>query len=299
MKRPHPALLALAPLSYLLLCVIAAALLAYPLYLLVHEAIGFRSLISRGAMLLIFVGLIPLARRLQLGVTELGSASSVRMFFGQLTRGFGIGVLMLGIHAIILVALDIRLIDQEKLQSLATIMGWLGKALLIGIVVALIEETLFRGVLIGSLGRHTSLVNAALISSFYFAVMHFLRSDMKPEYGSVQWYTGLLIVVDAFRNLGSIQPDAFMALFGAGCFLACVRLVVPRSLGYCMGLHAGWVFVIKTVKPMTSVASQSQWAGMVSSFDGIIGYFSTVWLSALCLLLIALHRNRMTSHAAV
>lgn len=273
---------------------LVAALLAYPLHYLLPDSLGFRSLVSRGAMAVIFISLFPLAAKLQIKATDFGWVSSPHLWFRQVLQGLGIGTLMLSIHVLVLIALDVRRIDQSHLQSVTIVLGWLGKALLTGIAVGLIEETLFRGLLQGGLTRFGGPMVAVLVSAFYYAGAHFLRTDLKPASGSVQWDSGLLMIWDAFSNLSQIQADTFLALFCVGVFLAGIRAYLPSSLGYCIGIHAGWVFVIKSAKHLSFVVPHNEWAGMVSHYDGIIGYFSALWLAALCLLLIGLRRKFRT-----
>jgi membrane protease YdiL (CAAX protease family) len=209
-------------------------------------------------------------------------------------RGFGWGALMLGTHVLVLVLLDVRVLNPEKLQ-VARIISLSCKGVLIGIAIALLEEPIFRGFLFGFLLRKTNRVNAVLVASFYFAALHFLSTDMRPEFAAVRWDTGFVIVMDAFSHLFRIQFDSFIALFVAGAFLACVRLYFANSgLSYCIGIHAGWVFIIKSTNPLTIRSIVSPWQNIVSGFDGNIGYLSASWTSVLIiLLLIKMNRTRI------
>ncbi len=63
-------------------------------------------------------------------------------------------------------------------------------------------------------------------------------------------------------------------------------MLAPGSgLGLCMGLHAGWVFAIKTGNSLSHYNAFSPWINLVSHFDGIIGYLSAAWT---CVLIIVL-----------
>lgn len=280
-------LLLVAPFAYLLICACAASLLAYPLHFITADVLSFHTLVIRGASLILALGLFPLGRWLGTGKSDLGLAIGRSRFLRQLARGFGFGALMMGIHAILLLSLDVRVlpesgIDPTRVVSLAL------KGLLIGLAVASIEEPVFRGFLFGSLSTKTTRTGAVLISAFYFAALHFLTTDIRPAPDEVRWDTGLIMVLDALRHAVHMQFDSFLALFSAGVFLACVRLLAPASsLGYCIGLHAGWVFIIKTAKPLTNRATEASFPELVSKFDGIIGYLSTAWISVLIFLLIA------------
>jgi len=292
---PLPFLL-IAPLAYLLVCALLSALVAYPLHFVTGDALGFHTLVNKGATLIIAMGLIPLGRRLDVGMPEIGLAAGATPLFRQLGYGFALGTLLMGIHVLMLLLLDIRVIDRDKLETVRVV-RLSAKALLIGFAVASIEEVVFRGFLLGSLKLRTHRINAVLISSLYFAFLHFLNTDMRPELGDVRWNTGLIIVTDAFRQLSQMHLDSFLALLTAGTFLACVRLLAyPSNLGYCIGLHAGWVFVIKTAKPLTNRGAEPLFPGLASSFDGIIGNLSSAWVSVLIVLLIVNLRSRATEN---
>ena len=289
MKYASFLLLSLAPLAYLLVCVLASAVLAYPLHFITQEAIGFQTLINKCATLLMVVGLIPLGRWLDIGKKEIGLADTKILFFHQLRRGFAYGALMLGIHVLVLLLLDVRVLDEDKLEA-ARVLRLSAKALLIGLAVAFIEEPVFRGFLFGSLVLKTGRATAVLISSFYFAALHFFKSDLDPDFEDVRWNSGLIIVMDALGHLSQIHLDSFLALFSAGALLACIRSLIPSGLGYCIGLHAGWVFIIKTAKPFTDRGLHPLWPDLASNFDGIIGYLSAAWISVLILLVIVCAR---------
>jgi len=279
-------LLFVAPFAYLLACACAAALLAYPFHFITGDALSFHTLVNRGASLILALGLFPLGRWLGIAKSDLGLATGQGQFFRQVGRGFAFGALMMGVHVMLLLSLEARIVRESGLEP-ARIFRMALKGLLIGLAVASIEEPVFRGFLFGSLSRKTTRTKAVLISAFYFAALHFLTTDIRPAAGEVRWNTGLIMVLDAFRHVSRMQFDSFLALFSAGAFLACVRLLVPASgLGYCIGLHAGWVFIIKTAKPLTKRAAETHFPDLVSRFDGIIGYLSTAWISVMILLLI-------------
>ncbi|MGZ8216811.1 CPBP family intramembrane glutamic endopeptidase [Methylomagnum sp.] len=275
----HPALAVLYPFLYLLACAAIASTVAYPLFLLIGGDDGrdLRVLVSRGGQVFLILGLYFIAKRLRLGWVDLGFD---RAFPRQWIIGLGLGVLMLGLHVLGLLALDIRGLNLDMPHG-GRLFAVLGKALATGIAVALLEEMIFRGVLFAALRKTTGPVAAVLISAFYYAGLHFLGSKWVPP--EVGWDTGFQVAVAGFAHLTAITPDAFLALFVAGVMLGCVRNFLPRGLGYCMGLHAGWVFVIKTAKPLTHVMPNAHWSFLVSGYDRVIGCLSAAWLAVLIL----------------
>jgi uncharacterized protein len=109
-------------------------------------------------------------------------------------------------------------------------------------IVAVIEEFLFRGVLLGLALRSFTPWPAALGVSIAFAGVHFLRPSKQAE-SSVEWWTGIaqiLRVLDAAPPL-SLWIAGFLSLFAAGMILA-FAVLRTRSLWLSIGLHAGWIF---------------------------------------------------------
>jgi membrane protease YdiL (CAAX protease family) len=119
---------------------------------------------------------------------------------------------------------------------------WHKMAAILGatIAVPIVEEALFRGVLLGisvkSIGRWAG----AIVVSLLFAIVHFIRQ--RGEIAEVHWWSG-------FALLGSVLPgpgeyaETFAGagnLFVIGLILASARLRT-RSLWLPIGLHAGWI----------------------------------------------------------
>lgn len=295
MTIPRPVLLLVIPLAYLLVCAFSAGLLAYPLHFILPSTTKFHGLVFTSAQILLFVGLIPLGRSLGIQRAALGLSGDGWFIVRQILRGFSYGTLMLGAHMLLLILLDIRSLNPEKLQF-DTLYPLLQKSIWVGFGVALTEEPLFRGFLLGALYRYSDKLSAIVIASAYFATLHFLRTDQRPVMAEVRWDTGLSLVADAFRHIAQVQWDAWLALFAAGAFLGCVRLLQPAAnLGLCFGIHAGWVFIIKTSNPLSQLNTDSPWHGWVSPMDNTIGYFSAAWTTVLILWLAhTMTRNTIT-----
>jgi membrane protease YdiL (CAAX protease family) len=280
------ALAALAPFAYLLLCASLAALLAYPLYRLAEGAIGLRPLVSRGGLALLVLGLFPVAKHFGLNLAGIGLEKRGRRLGRQILYGFGGGVLMLTLHTLALIALDVRTVDWPALHDSKRLLTGLIAALATGTIVAAIEETMFRGVLLSVLRKVAGIPAAVVISAFYYSALHFLRSDFKPAPSDIGWDSGFRVMESALEHALALPPDSFLALFLAGVFLACVRELFPGGLGYCVGLHAGWVFVIKYSKTLTNGRPPGHWTFLVGSYDGFTGYLAAAWTGVLILLLL-------------
>jgi membrane protease YdiL (CAAX protease family) len=128
--------------------------------------------------------------------------------------------------------------------SLRHVIPWsrLIKVFVASISVPIIEETFFRGIILGVLLRMGRKHVAILIVSALFAVVHFLKA---PEQTSavVRWTSGFNSITHAFAQFGDAMMlvSALATLFLIGCVLADAR-VLTRSLWLPIGLHAGWIF---------------------------------------------------------
>ena len=285
MTLPRKFLLALlAPLAYLLTAAMLAALLAYPLFLLSgsDDISTFRTLVSRGGQCVLLLGLFPLGRRFGINAQTLGFS---RGFIRQWLTGFAVGFLMLGLHVAALVGLGVRDVNWSKWTP-GQVGPILGKALLIGLAIGLLEETLFRGALLAAVRRISGPVLAVIVSALFYAALHFIGTRWTTGLDQIGWDTGIRIAIDGFSHLREAAPDNFLGLFMAGLFLGTLRVLRSDWLVLCMGIHAGWVFVIKSAKPLTTLNLQSPRWNWVGNYDYIIGYFSSAWLMLVTLVLV-------------
>jgi membrane protease YdiL (CAAX protease family) len=285
MTLPRKLVLALlAPLTYLLAAALLAALLAYPLFLLSgsDDISTFRTLVSRGGQCILLLGLVPLGRRFGINTQTLGFS---RGFIRQWLAGFAAGFMMLGLHVAALVGLGIREVTWSKWTP-GQIGPILGKALLIGLAIGLLEETLFRGALLAAVRRLSGPVLAVIVSALFYAALHFIGTQWSTDLDRIGWDTGIRIALDGFSHLREAAPDNFLGLFMAGLFLGTLRVLRPDALAVCMGIHAGWVAIIKSAKPLTTLNLQSPRWNWVGSYDHIIGYFSSAWLTLVILALV-------------
>ena len=118
----------------------------------------------------------------------------------------------------------------------------LGKVVAATAFVPLIEEGLFRGLVLGVLLRSGRTYLAIFITSAFYSVVHFLKA---PERTSevVTWSSGFNSIAHSFSQFGepTLVAAAFTTLFLIGWILADAR-ISTRSLWLPIGLHAGWIF---------------------------------------------------------
>src|SRR5262249_38317826 len=117
-----------------------------------------------------------------------------------------------------------------------------GKVLLAAISVPFIEETFFRGIVLGISVRTGRKLLSVISVSALFAAVHFLKGSER-EPAIVTWTSGFQSIGDAFAGFGDpmMVLAAFATLFLIGCILGDAR-VLTHSLWLPIGLHAGWIF---------------------------------------------------------
>lgn len=283
----------LIPWGYLLISALLSAAISYPLYRLfgADDLSFFRSLVSRIGQAILLIGLIPIARGLSLKRPEFGLQNGTG---SGILRGFALGVLTLSLHGFLLLFLGVRTLNMPDMGLIHLAAASLS-ALSAGLGVALLEETLFRGALMAILIRIAGPQAALLISALDYAALHFIGSHWTTEPSAVGWNTGFQIALDGFSHLPLADPSSFLALFMAGLLLGSVRLFFQGGLFFSIGLHAGWVFVIKLFKPLTLLQPYSAWIFLIGTYDQIIGYLSCIWVFFLLILIFLFQRRYRTS----
>ncbi|MEM7255433.1 MAG: CPBP family intramembrane glutamic endopeptidase, partial [Pseudomonadota bacterium] len=147
----------------------------------------------------------------------------------------------------------------------------IGIAVLLGaLATAVIEETLFRGGLQSTLSKGGHVWLAAMIGSAVFAAAHFL--DAEAYAGPIEWWSGLDVL---WRSLQGFRDapwhDSFIALLLAGLLLCFLRLR-SGDIAAAIGVHMGWVVVIRLCKSLTELDRASPWVVWVGAYDGVVGY---------------------------
>jgi hypothetical protein len=242
-------------LLYLLMVFLGGALLAPALYWLaqglafewpVWERVAanpFHRYVHRSLELLALAGLWPLLRELRVNsLRQVGWVAPRRLRWQELGGGFVLGFLTMAVIAGVSLAGGTRTVGSSL--TVAGLAGRLGSATLTAVVVAVLEETLFRGALFGTLKDGFGWAGAALFSGLVFAAVHFFEPVRAS--GPVTWTTGLTVLARMFRGLSewhSLMPG-FLNLTLVGILLA-VAFHRTGALYFPIGLHASWVVWIK------------------------------------------------------
>jgi membrane protease YdiL (CAAX protease family) len=119
--------------------------------------------------------------------------------------------------------------------------GALGRTVATAAVVPWIEETFFRGLVLGIFLRTKRKYVAMLLTSGLFSIVHFLKA---PEGTSptVTWASGFQSIAHAFSQFNDpmLLLAGFTTLFLIGWVLADAR-IRTASLWLPVGLHCGWI----------------------------------------------------------
>ena len=237
--------------AYFLWVVVGGALLAPPLFWSAQHFSGFfakfnfESFFHRALLICAIAFLWPLLRWLRLHSFRDLQLDKNR----HALRDAIAGDLLAGIP--LLVGAFVLLATRIFLPKNAISWNAFGAVLAAAVVVPLIEELFFRGLLLGILLRSLRPVVATLIISGFFAILHFLKAPTRPN-ESVSWLSGFHSIANSFAQFADpmMVLASFTTLFLIGWILADARLRT-RSLFLPIGLHSGWILVAGVVGKMT------------------------------------------------
>jgi hypothetical protein len=154
-----------------------------------------------------------------------------------------------------------------------------------GISVALLEETVFRGIMHTAVERESGAWTATLLSAPLFAVLHFFAKVRIPA-ADLGWSSGFDLLVLSFAPLGhpALVFDSFLSWLAVGLILSLTR-ALTGNIAVAIGLHAGWVVVLRMLQESTGSGNSPAYAVWVGRFDGLLGLWMLPWGIAIAALL--------------
>jgi membrane protease YdiL (CAAX protease family) len=262
----------------------AMALLAYPAWLLLHPHFDFpfHRIASRVGMLALVIGFMSVARRRGLADRRsLGYGIPRRAFLREFLLALSLGVGLMLVVVAVMLGMGLRT-WQPGLELHAAVLGSLAvKALGSALTVAVIEETFLRGAMFSGIQRESGARAAIVLTALVYAATHFIARYHIPAELVVPT-SGLAMVtgsLQAFADPLAIG-DAFLALFAVGVLLAAIR-AATGNIAACIGLHAGWVWVILLVREISVPDTTRPLSFLLSSFDGFVGWLVLAWTVAI------------------
>ena len=273
---------------------IVASLLAYPLYLLVHPLQPqwrFEKIATRLFQLLALGAVIVLVRRLGLvSRRDWGYDAPRARWLGAFASGCAAGLLTMLPVSLSMLALGVRALDPDLTSRAllhATAAG-LGS----GLAVGFLEETFFRGLMQGAVLRDLRRPLTAIgLVSIVYAALHFLARAHIPH-ESVSWHSGLDLLTGVTANFTDPSGviDSFLALVAVGLLLG-LATWWTGNIALAVGLHAGWVWMMRSTVGITHVDTTGPRAWLISRSDGYTGWLVLGWTLALTALAVALRRR--------
>ena len=266
-----------------------AALVAWPVFQLAHALQPeweFHKIVSRVWQLLMLAGIAFVVWHLRLRRrADWGYGLPRERFLRQVGAGLALGLGTMLPMALAIVALGIR--DPRPGFDAAMLLGGVASGLLTGLVVALVEETFFRGLMFGAVRRESGPAIALGSTALLYAAVHFLARIRIPH-AEVGWDSGIGMLGAALTRFAepAAIADAFITLAIVGLFLGLVRHWTG-SIAAGIGLHIGWVCVIKATAASTRQDQTAYWSFLVSDFDSFTGWLLAGWSAALLLALYA------------
>jgi membrane protease YdiL (CAAX protease family) len=131
--------------------------------------------------------------------------------------------------------------------------------------------------------RESGFAAAVAGTALFYSAIHFL-ARARLGHDDIGWGSGfelMAVALSRFAQPASIA-DSFVTLVLVGVLLALVR---HRTGGIAagIGLHMGWVCVIKATHWSTAPAADSRWSFLVGSFDGYTGWLVAGWAALMLL----------------
>jgi uncharacterized protein len=236
-------------LAYFAAVVLAGAILAPVMFWIAQAAAArgiatflmqfdFESFFHRALLICALLFLWPLLRSLRIrSFNDLKLQRNARRIWPD----YGVGWLLAAVP-LLFTALALIRIGSFVIKNTIPWSG-LGVVTAASIAVPIIEETFFRGLILGILLRASRPSSAALITSAFFAIIHFLKAPERTS-PTVTWTSGFRSVGNSFSQFADpiLLLGAFATLFLIGAILADARLRTA-SLWLPVGLHSGWIFI--------------------------------------------------------
>jgi uncharacterized protein len=274
--------------SVILLAGLIGAAIAFPAYELTSTlaAWPFHRVAGRVAMLVLVLGLVWLCRHLHLRTKrDFGYALPWRRFLAQSLLWGVIGMATAAMGAAFLLLTHLRVMDLSFVPSAAGYARIFLVGVGSGISVALLEETVFRGIMHTAIERESGAWTATLLTAPLFAVLHFFAKVRIPA-ADVGWGSGFDLLVLSFAPLShpALVFDAFLSWLVVGLILSLTR-VLTGNIAVAVGLHAGWVVVLRMLQESTGSGNAPAYAAWVGRFDGLLGYWMLPWGIAIAAIL--------------
>jgi len=236
---------------FLVIVFIGGSLLAPQVYSLVQSAgswnpwqhtlskLSFDRYVTRSCEFLALACLWPFLKSLGFRTWSEAGICPPQTGWRRLLAGLALGFISLALVALIAIVAGVR--SPGLHHPAAKVFQSVVNTGLVAMAVATLEELLFRGVFFGALRKACGWIAALVLSSGFFALVHFLGDAKDPD--PVTWLSGFASFGEMLNGLAEPSQliPGFLTLFLVGAILA---LAYQRTgnLYFSIGLHAGWIF---------------------------------------------------------
>lgn len=258
---------------------------------------SFSKIFNRLFMILAIVLFFPFRRLLKIPPPSQIGLKPLRLGYQDLLRGFFLT--LLSIVALSLVMSWLGVFTHYFRLTLSSALERSLSALLAALTVGFLEEIFFRGVIFKGLLENWGLRAAFVFTNVFYSSIHFVRPSEKLSLSGLDPWAGVLHLIFSFEpllNPITILPG-LVGLFLIGMVLA-YAFFRTSSLYLSMGLHAGWVFGIKTIRVYGDFRREDLgWLFGSSEPKIVSGILSWIGILAVGIVvhLITRHRQRLSS----
>jgi membrane protease YdiL (CAAX protease family) len=186
-------------------------------------------------------------RFLRLGPLDRLGLTPRAVAWQDLPRGFGFAVASMAGLALFMSWLDV--FEPFFRLSLADSLARCASAMLAAATVGFLEEILFRGVIFKGLFEELGRTRAYLFAALFYSAVHFVKPGAQAPLGELDAWIGIRYLAGSFHpftDLTTLFPG-LLGLFLIGAVL-CFAFERTGALYLSIGLHAGWIFSLKTLR---------------------------------------------------
>jgi membrane protease YdiL (CAAX protease family) len=267
-------------LGLILLGLASIAVFSYPAWLLLHPhfEFPFHRMGERIGMLALGFGFLVTAPRLGLSDrTSLGYGLARRKFAREASIGLALGAVSMSAVVGLMTALG--LLDWTAAADItaAALVKLVVLRLVSGLAVAFIEETFLRGAMHTGIERESGVRAAVILTAVVYSATHFFASFRIPA-AEVSASSGVALLAGTLQSFAHPLgiADAFLCLMAVGILLGRVR-AATGNIAACIGLHAGWVWVMLVVHALAQPVRTAPLSFLLSRFDGFVGWLVLAW----------------------
>ena len=155
------------------------------------------------------------------------------------------------------------------------------KAMLTAVTVGFLEEIFFRGIIFKGLLQDLKPLSAFVVAGLFYSAIHFVKPG--EEYfvtGYEPWlgFRHLASTFQPFLDPGALVPG-LTGLFLIGLVLS-YAFLRSGTLYLSVGLHAGWIFSIKTIRVFGNY-KREEWDWIFGATDPRIVSGAAAWIGVI------------------